>query len=519
MTHFDLICLTETKCNSIIENEIIGYKPYVMSKKCNSHKYGGIHGICVFVKENVDINCFIVESLESESIVWLHITYSILKDVFILGVVYIPHDMSEYHHEDIFDHLANDIITIKAMHDVPIVLIGDFNARTGTTSDFEQEFIHNGLFPEEDSLKQYFEEQNIMNRVNKDRQVNKNGRKLIEFCKMSDMKIVNGRIGRDKASGNYSCYTATGKSTIDYAVATMDLFPNISEFYIDVLDKCMSDVHCPVCMTVSFNNYVPVISSQENSNTMDNSKYYVDNDIMCRWNDELREEYTSSFNMTDINLLQAQLSNMLLHMTAISDDVIDSLYTNMKSIFIQPAKKTCMYKEISKKGKRLPRKPRRHGKKVWFNDECSTLRKEYMLLKNSLRFPNASDSQHQSFREHAMMYKRSVSRAKKSYISKFHKEIRSLKTSNPREFWKVLKTDLTNKTSDPSPLIFAEFVNHFRELSSESVPSCVAPYPLDTSAISTNDAINQPFTITEIKTAIKQLKNNKASGADKMCSS
>ena len=86
--------------------------------------------------------------------------------------------------------------------------------------------------------------------------MNNNGRKLIELCKISDLKIVNGRVGRDKHIWNYTCYTSRGKSTIDYAVVSMDVFSSIDDFYIYVSDKCMSNLHCPICLTISCNKTV-----------------------------------------------------------------------------------------------------------------------------------------------------------------------------------------------------------------------------------------------------------------------
>ena len=77
---------------------------------------------------------------------------------------------------------------------------------------------------------------------------------LLNCVKMSDLKIVNGRVGRDKHIGHYTCYTSIGKSTIDSAVVSMDIF--FDDFYIDVLDKCMSDVHYPICLTISCNKTV-----------------------------------------------------------------------------------------------------------------------------------------------------------------------------------------------------------------------------------------------------------------------
>ena len=44
----------------------------------------------------------------------------------------------------------------------------------------------------------FFEAHNLMSRVNMDAYVNNNDKRRIELCKMSDIKIANGRFGRDK---------------------------------------------------------------------------------------------------------------------------------------------------------------------------------------------------------------------------------------------------------------------------------------------------------------------------------
>ena len=66
------------------------------------------------------------------------------------------------------------------------------------------------------------------------------------------MKILNGRIGKDKCLGNFTCYTTRGSSRIDYAIASTEFFPKFSDFYIHVhiMDSYMSDVHCPVCVLI-----------------------------------------------------------------------------------------------------------------------------------------------------------------------------------------------------------------------------------------------------------------------------
>ena len=117
--------------------------------------------------------------------------------------------------------------------------MGDFNSRTGVAPDFEQMPENECSIFEESPSSFYFDTLNITNRVNKYKCLNHNGKKLIELCKISDLKIVNGRIGTDKSFANYTCHTTKGQSTIDYVVMSMELFPKqwIS-ILIPLIDVC-----------------------------------------------------------------------------------------------------------------------------------------------------------------------------------------------------------------------------------------------------------------------------------------
>ena len=106
--------------------------------------------------------------------------------------------MSDYYHDDVFEYLADDCITIRASFDVPVILLGDFNSRVGTLTDIEYDFVYDETQREENPSLLYFETHDLINRVNKDTHLNNNGKKLIELCKMSDLKIANGRMGKDR---------------------------------------------------------------------------------------------------------------------------------------------------------------------------------------------------------------------------------------------------------------------------------------------------------------------------------
>ena len=510
ITQFDIICLTETKCDDLIDN-IAGFTLFVMAKKHKKHKHGGIHGICIFIREHIASNCTIINEFLSESILWLHVKNTVLGYDFILGAVYLPYETSDYYNDDVFDFLADDIITVKATYDVPIILLGDFNSRVGTQTDIQCELTHDGLNFDNNPHLPFFENHNLMNRVNKDTYVNKNGKQLLELCKMSDLKIVNGRIGRDRDTGNYTCHSSNGKSTIDYAVLSMELYPHIVDFYVDIFDKCMSDVHCPICLVMSCNSDV---STDKANDCIDNSKYSVTTNVRCRWNEEMSEQYTLSFDMETIENFQIYLRNIILNMCKVTQDIIDNMYIDMKELFIQPAKKTGIYKVFDKKPNTFIKKTRRHGKQSWYNNECDALRRKCMSMKKSLKVESSSSKDLQLFHEHVNKYKKLVVKTKKKYSKKFHTEIRNLKSRNPREFWKIISSESNNK-SEASKIMFSEFVDHFREINKDPLFNGATPQSHESmSELSTNDTINHQFTIMEIKSAIKRLKNSKTSGAD-----
>ena len=97
MKQFDAICLTETKCDLISDNEINGFKSFIMPKKQETQTWG-IHGIYVFIREHIAHNCTIIDKFVSESGLWIHLNNNVSGFDFILGVVYLQHEASDYHH-------------------------------------------------------------------------------------------------------------------------------------------------------------------------------------------------------------------------------------------------------------------------------------------------------------------------------------------------------------------------------------------------------------------------------------
>ena len=229
----------------------------------------------MFIREHIAHNCTIIDNFVIESVLWVHLNKNISGYDFILGAVYLPHEASDYHHEEIYEFLADDIITIKTTHDVPIILLGDFNSRVDWKTDFEYESELESLYLEQDPLLFFFDKHDLLERMNKDGYTNNNGNNPIVLCKMSYSKIANGRISKDRGIGNYTCHTTHGKSTIEFAILSMKLFP-----YVDILDKCLSDVHCPICLVILCK---PTVSIKNDNCMHTDRKYEMDKRITCKW--------------------------------------------------------------------------------------------------------------------------------------------------------------------------------------------------------------------------------------------
>ena len=68
-----------------------------------------------------------------------------------------------------------------------------------------------------------------INRYSVDKIFNAQGQQLIDLCIAPQVRVLNGRFVGDSV-GNVTCYTSNGASTVDYALADVDLLKNINFF-------------------------------------------------------------------------------------------------------------------------------------------------------------------------------------------------------------------------------------------------------------------------------------------------
>lgn len=169
------------------------------------------------IKDTLSKNVKIKEILY-DTIVWIHMSKEIVTnhiDLYI-AAVYIPPSDSKFH--DIYDcdlfTTLNDSIT-KYTELGNILITGDFNARTGALLDY---IDSDGLFSEINNhisdVMSYIPDTEPGPRSTMDRKINTFGRKLINICKSSHLRIVNGRHKSDP-TGSYTYCGPNGRSVVD----------------------------------------------------------------------------------------------------------------------------------------------------------------------------------------------------------------------------------------------------------------------------------------------------------------
>ena len=146
--------------------------------------------------------------------------------------------------------------------------------------------------------------------------------------------------------------------------------------------------------------------------------------------------------------------------------------------------------------------------KPWFDDSCKESRKIYKSAKNRYKHTKTT-ADLVSMRNSSRVYKRCIRRSVVKHRRTEANRIRNLKTTNPKEYWKILNG---NKSKTDVKVSLDDLMEHFKNLNKDNNE------PDNTLGNSINSDINvlldKEITNEEILTVVKNLKNNKACGLD-----
>ena len=530
LANFDIIALSETNTDSPeLSNTLLNKFVCFTKKKHNpsaKYKYGGVHGLCILVNPAYAEFFQIFTETESECTLWGKLKMNDGLQCMI-GAVYIPCDSSRFHFDETISQIENDIIDLKCNYNLPICLLGDFNAHTKLADDHVDlldtaaEMTGCDCIYEAGSFScNELNEKFTNHRYSQDTSdVNNNGKKLLSLCQSLDFKIVNGRVGTDKYRGNATCHKKGATSVIDYVIANDQMIPYVHDFSVEMFDPCLSDVHSAITCVIGKSHPIdlcevdygtgPFLEGMPHNLTKTETEKNVTvgpQKLIFRWTPETATAYECEIANIEpeINVLCNHLYDLRQN---ISQKGINDLCDQLNKAMIETAKKVGAYKLHRKSTTHT--KPRRTSP-PWFDHECAEERKKYYKVKNTLKRKGHKSVCYKKAKE----YKKFLKLKEKSYYKQLNSKIRSLRSSNSKDYWALLKKS-TEGQKTYSKLCLQTFMEHFRDLNQDGQKDSKLPnekHSLNNGEIT--QEINTDFSADEISVVISRLKNNKACGLD-----
>lgn len=342
----DIIFLTETWADEYSDLRVNGFNHFQLNRseyKSNTKRASG--GIIIYIREHLaNSDSKLLIHKENDDILWVRIEGTKLKidgDLFICLCYNLPSDSGRQSlvDEDIFDRMCSYIYSVKneAKNKCYFLICGDMNARIADRNDFvSQDFpTHIDTLPDD-----YICDINLP-RATQDKGFNANGSLLLDFCRKTGLRVVNGRIAEDAGIGKCTYVGARGTSLIDYVIADPELFKYFSSFRVE--DPNILSDHCMVNFMLCFD-----MSKLE----FDESDSNIDEEDIISY--PCKGKYIWDSNMADVFLDNLQSENIQEQLTTINDRInqansfgeIDNTVESFVSIFKSVSEP--FYKEFKK---------------------------------------------------------------------------------------------------------------------------------------------------------------------------
>lgn len=489
----DIIILIETHAgatDNIILKDFMTYS-FTRPRSKGAKKSSG--GIAILLKDNLRKGVKIIKGAINEC-AWIKLDknfFNMPKDLFI-GAVYIPPRNSTYSKNidyDPYHELENEIINYTVQGD--IMLVGDFNARTGT----ELDFITNDSATHIPIHYNYKEDSDIGSRNNMDSKVCEAGNKLLSICRASGLRILNGRMLGD-LQGNFTCFKQNGQSVVDYMMCHEQLLTYIRSFRVhefmgEISDHCILSVNMKIEVTHSCSKEINLTSFPQ--------KYIWNNQSAILFSQTLQSDVVSEKLNT--------LDNMCI------DGTIDG--TKCVSVLTE------ILQNVMHRSLQLQRRSTKNkNKKKWFTLDCTKLRQELRSQSKLLKkYPKNPDSRHRYFCT-LKTYNKKCRYLKRKYKDGIIDKLES-EQGNPKMFWKLLDTlknqEINKNEQEPGgriePSIWYDYYKKLYDNNNENEEGFTEQLK-NLEQLTVFNELDYVITEGEVRMAISCLKNKKAQGLD-----
>lgn len=493
----------ETKLNDTDSIEVENYKLFYKNRSTHSRVKSG--GIAVAVKRSLLAYISPIES-SSQLIYWFKISKKLTKYKYdiLCGVIYIPPENTRYSSSEPFVEIQNELDSLRHSFG-HILLLGDLNSRTSKLNEYIEtnHFLLNELHLDElkdvfDDELSYFEKFNISTqRTVSDGNTNTYGYKLIDFCKSNSLYLLNGRLGRDQLVGNNTCRNA---SCVDYFISSVNMFPYLKDLFVDEFCMLLSDVHNPVTLRLSYTQNTSLTT--HSIETLDN-----DTDRIKLWDRNDPECFIENIDIVKISELESKI-DFLSGRESVENCDIDYIATEIAMVFCNSAEKS--YGKVSRmhnghyKAKHKDNKP-------WFGKDCAKARLEFHKAKNCYD-KSKSETNKSKLKSKGKIYKSTIHRHYRQFIRTKTNNLRSLKKSDPKLFWK----QITGKNRSKIGVSVKSYYDFMKNLNICHSNNNNESINFDHEVFSQSNDINMPISINEIKLCVRKLANGKSNGLDQI---
>lgn len=509
----DIVCLVETHCGANEIPRLSGFSPPIFNVRPKTPRapyHSG--GILIYIKPGIRKGVKAMPETNSEYR-WLKLERNFFKtahDIYIL-VAYISNGTFADKNDDVFELIENDVASFSK-DGSEFFVCGDFNARTNVDPDY-------CIYDQNDNISEHIDLPYNMcmdtpiARNNSDTHgTDMRGKKLLNLCRSTGLRIVNGRVLGD-TSGNLTCYSHSGKpSTIDYVLVSSNLLRSIKYLHVDDLD--IHSIHCQLTTNLNLGQFTydksPVISTS--AIPLKTSRWRAGDEI--KFQSALASDH-----------IQKELSNVIESLNTVEslpnyEISCDEAALKMVDIITSAANLANISKKCPSKSRCHRTKMKLPKSKPWFNEDCRLLKKQCNALAKAMKIDPFNREHSFQMLRLKKLYKATVRKNKVAFQQNIWSNLEKFKNSNPKEFWKLLD-DLKglDKKYEENPISMDQWVKHFTLLFNNAVkPTASLSEKINMYIVENRNKIfnelNFRIELHEVIQCIGSLKNKKAAGID-----
>lgn len=499
LASYDVVGLVETHCSPKDTLSFPDFHVVCNIRTDTRHANRHFGGLAFLIRKSLKDAATILPAKSSE-LFWLKLNkefFNLPQDLFI-GVVYACPASSAFgaRNDDVFELLTEDLAKYRATG--YCIIGGDFNGRTGTESDFLNCDITDPLYSNDAVSKSHFPARRNIDKSAPD----SHGKSLLETCKITGMRILNGRLLGDSC-GKYTCYSYTGNpSTIDYICTDERIFDLFKLFVVHTPLPDFS-IHCMIGCTLECSY---TVTRQEDVSMHPLSKF--------RWSREHDHPYGEFLSSA---LLQGKLDELVNSNRSVND-----ITDGITNLLLEAAESVGVHRAKPRSQKRA--KIRSHSAR-WFDGDCKEAKRKIRQVSRELGKNPSDVSKVFELRTLTKKYRKLLNHKKRSFTQSTIEQLQNCKSNNLSEYWDIVNQLRSNNTRvEPGSISNNEWIEYFRNhVKGGTKPEILEQEKEATLQIShsSNNIFNElcfSLSETEIDKAILSLKRGKTPGIDTLSS-